>query len=222
MFRKFLITWILLGSTLVFGQRFYFDQFSVSDGLAQSTVYHMIQDEHDFYWFGTRAGVARFDGTSFLNFSASDGLAENGIRAICQDASDRIWFGHTGGGISLFNGNSFRRIKSPAALNNSTITSILMDREKRLWFTTEGAGVMLLSNAYESAGELQFIQYSGSELSDQVYGHHMDAEGRIYFITDLGVKYFNRDSSRFENLVLNGVPTYYQTTCILIDAKGRT
>ena len=222
MFRRTLILWICLGSSLASGQNFYFDQFSVSDGLAQSTVYKMIQDRHHMYWFGTRAGVAKFDGTSFINYSASDGLAENGVSAICQDREGRLWFGHTGGGISLFDGSAFHRIQSPAALNNSTITSILMDKEYNLWFTTEGAGVMKLSGADIPADELQFVQYSGSELSDQVYGHYLDQDGRIYFVTDLGVKYFNRDSSRFDHLILNGVPKFHQTTSILVDSRGRT
>ena len=104
MFRQVLILWLFLGSFTVYGQQFYFDQFSVSDGLAQSTVFDMIQDRNDVYWLGTRAGVARFDGANFVNFTAKDGLAENGVRAICEDNDGKIWFGHTGGGLSLFDG----------------------------------------------------------------------------------------------------------------------
>ena len=222
MFRQVLLLWIFLGSFTVYGQQFYFDQFSVSDGLAQSTVFDMIQDRNDVFWLGTRAGVARFDGANFVNFTAKDGLAENGVRAICEDNDGKIWFGHTGGGLSVFDGGTFKLVPSPAALKHSTITSILMDAESKLWFTTEGAGVVVLSNPEAPTDKLQFIQYSGSELSDQVYGHHMDRDGRIYFVSDLGVKFFNPDSSRFENLLLNGVPKFYQTTSILIDSWGRT
>ena len=75
MFRQAVIIWICLGSLTIYGQQFYFDQFSVSEGLAQSTVYKMIQDRNDVYWLGTRAGVARFDGANFINYSAADGLA---------------------------------------------------------------------------------------------------------------------------------------------------
>lgn len=221
MFRKVLFIWICLGSLTLYGQQFYFDQFSVSEGLAQSTVYKMIQDRNNIYWFGTRAGVASFDGRNFINYSASNGLAENGVRAICEDQQGQIWFGHTGGGISIYKGSTFRTVDSPAALNNSTITSILMDAEHNLWFTTEGAGVLQLSNPEATPDNLQFVQYSGSELSDQVYGHHMDQDGNLYFVSDLGVKYFNRDSSRFDHLLLNGVPQFFQTTSILTDTRGR-
>ena len=221
MFRQALILWILLGSFTVYGQRFYFDQFSVSEGLAQSTVYDIIQDRNDVFWVGTRAGVASFDGTTFINYSAKDGLAENGVRAICEDGGGKIWFGHTGGGLSLYNGSTFKLVPSPAVLKHSTITSILMDTESNLWFTTEGAGVIKLSNPEAPFDQLDFVQFSGGELSDQVYSHHMDRDGRIYFVSNLGVKFFNPDSIRFDDLLLNGIPKFYQTTSILIDSKGR-
>jgi len=222
MLRQALILWICLGSLTVYGQKVYFEKFSVSDGLAQSTVFDMIQDRNDVYWLGTRAGVARFDGSGFTNYAATDGLAENGVRAICEDKDGQIWFGHTGGGLSLYNGSTFKAVPAPAALKHSTITSILMDTASNLWFTTEGAGVIKLSNPEAPPDQLQFEQFSGSELSDQVYGHYMDQAGSIYFISDLGVKYFNPDSSRFDDLLLNGVPRFYQTTSMLIDSWGRT
>jgi len=221
-FRLALVTWIFLGSLSAYGQQYYFDQFSVSDGLAQSTVYKIIQDSNDTYWMGTRAGVSSFDGSSFTNYDVADGLAENGVRAICEDREGHLWFGHTGGGISWYNGITFRVISSPAAQNHSTITSILMDSAHHMWFTTEGAGVLKLTNPDAHPDHFHFVQYSGSELSDLVYGHHVDREGKTYFVTDLGVKFFNQDSSRFDHLRLKGIPKFYQTTSVLVDRRGRT
>jgi ligand-binding sensor domain-containing protein/serine phosphatase RsbU (regulator of sigma subunit) len=222
LFRQALVVWIFLGSLSLYAQQFYFDQFSVSEGLAQSTVYKLIQDRNDLYWLGTRAGVSSFDGTKFVNYTAVDGLAENGVRAICEDRNGLIWFGHTGGGISLFNGSGFKVVYSPAAREHATITSILKDSAHHLWFTTEGAGVIRLSNPEVHPDHYHFVRYSGSELSDQVYGHYLDRDGKIYFVTDLGVKYFNTDSSRFDNLRLNGIPSFDQTTSILVDSWGKT
>jgi ligand-binding sensor domain-containing protein/serine phosphatase RsbU (regulator of sigma subunit) len=222
MFRQAAILWILMGSLSIYGQQFFFDQFTVSDGLAQSTVYDMIQDSEDFYWIGTQAGVARFDGMNFINYSAVDGMAENGVRAICEDRYGQIWFGHTGGGITIFNGSYFKSVPSPAELNHSTITSILLDTAANLWFTTEGAGVIKLINPDAPLDEFQFEQFSGNDLSDLVYSHFMANDGRIYFVTDLAVKYFDAARNSYIDLELNGVPTYYQTTAILVDSRGRT
>ena len=68
--------------------------------------------------------------------------------------------------------------------------------------------------------KLEMRQYSGSELSDRVVGGYVDGTGKIYFVADINVKYYNRDSARFDNLQLNGIPQYYATTCILVDRRG--
>ena len=72
----------------------------------------------------------------------------------------------------------------------------LMDAESRLWFTTEGAGVVMLSNPEAPTDKLQFIQYSGSELSDQVYGHHMDRD--VYDGMDLALVCYDRKGKYLE------------------------
>jgi len=60
-------------------------------------------------------------------------------------------------------------------------------------------------------------------LSNEVFGHFQDQEGRIFFVTDLGaLQYSESDSSRFEPLLVHGVPSYGQTTAVLIDSRERT
>ena len=88
-------------------QTYYFDDFSVTEGLAQSTVFTIIQDQNDILWLGTRAGVSQFDGMTFDNKTVEDGLAPGGIRAICEDSQGNIWLGHEMGGITRFNGEVF-------------------------------------------------------------------------------------------------------------------
>ena len=204
------------------GQQLYFDQISVSDGLAQSTVYKIIQDRNDNFWMGTEVGVSMFDGVAFSNYSASHGLADNGVRAICEDTHGNIWFGHTGGGITRFDGVTFEALNQRDEINGSNITSIFADTSGHVWLTTQGSGVLKISNPDQPLEELNFTQYSGRELSDLVFGYHMDRSGKIYFITDISVKFLNPDSSSFDNLQLNGIPRYYTTTCLIVDRRGHT
>jgi ligand-binding sensor domain-containing protein len=82
------------------GQRYYFDNYSVIDGLAQSKVYTIIQDNNDYIWLGTEAGASQFDGIAFINYTIENGLAEGGVRAIFQDSYGNIWLGHNGGGLT--------------------------------------------------------------------------------------------------------------------------
>jgi ligand-binding sensor domain-containing protein/serine phosphatase RsbU (regulator of sigma subunit) len=222
--RRYLLLFVGLCSLSLYGQQYYFDQFLVSDGLAQSTVHKIIQDRNDLYWLGTSVGVASFNGVQFVNYSSTEGLAEGGVRAICEDRSGRIWFGHKEGGISVFDGSSFIEVNSfRESIDQSTISSILMDKDGQLWFTTVGSGIIKLINPEAPPDQYQIEHFSGNELSNEVFGHFQDQEGRIYFLTDLGaVQYSDTDSSRFKPLLVHGVPSYGQTTAVLIDSRERT
>jgi ligand-binding sensor domain-containing protein/serine phosphatase RsbU (regulator of sigma subunit) len=224
--RRMVFIWVVLSlftlQIKLKGQQLFFDQFSVSDGLAQSTVYKVIQDENDIFWLGTDAGVSRFDGLSFSNLSVENGLAADGVRAISEDGHGNIWFGHNGGGISRYNGQSFETLRNREITLNSYVTSILLDSAGHLWLTTFGSGVIEVMNPQAPLDDLEMIQHSGRELSDQVVGGHVDSTGKIYFVSDINVKYYNRDSTRFDNVQMNGIPQYYTTTCILVDSRGST
>ena len=41
------------------------DNWGVEQGLPQISVLAITQDEAGYYWFGTQAGLARFDGVNF-------------------------------------------------------------------------------------------------------------------------------------------------------------
>lgn len=82
----------LLCNLFTIGQQPFYQNFSVEDGLPSATVYDIEQDHNGFIWFGTEAGVARFDGLSFTTFSKENGLADNEVFDIYEDYKGRIWF----------------------------------------------------------------------------------------------------------------------------------
>ncbi len=219
---RMVFLWLMccLFSFQMFGQRLFFDQFSVSEGLAQSTVYMVIQDANDIFWMGTDAGVSMFDGLEFTNFSTENGLAPNGVRAISEDSFGNIWFGHTGGGVSRYNGLAFELIERQDNILNSDVTSILLDSIGRIWLTTDGSGVIEIINPEAPPDQLVMQQHSGHELSDRVFGGFVDGKGRLFFVADPNVKVYNRDSTRFDNLLIKGIPQYYATTSMLVDGHG--
>ena len=52
----------LLFSLNANAQNYFFDTYGVAEGLAQSTAFDILQDQYDYVWIGTRAGVSRFNG----------------------------------------------------------------------------------------------------------------------------------------------------------------
>ena len=116
---------ILTGLTLqVKAQQFFFRNFNVSEGLAQSQVSCMLQDRQGYIWLGTRGGgLCRFDGTNFKTFTIHDGLASNFIMTIQPDAKGNLWIG-THKGITYFDGSAFKKMVIDAKEPDLGITSM--------------------------------------------------------------------------------------------------
>lgn len=74
----------LLCPFLLTGQQYNFTRYSVRNGLPQSQVNCVFQDEEGFMWIGTDAGVSRFDGREFETFSNENGLPGNVVTAITE------------------------------------------------------------------------------------------------------------------------------------------
>ena len=82
--------------------------YSVDDGLSQSTVYAINQDATGFIWMGTRDGLNRFDGYSFNTYRPSalgDNQYDNvSVRTILAAKEDPgLWLGTDGTGVYQFN-----------------------------------------------------------------------------------------------------------------------
>src|ERR1035437_8344367 len=91
-------------------QKYFFDNYSIKDGLSEQKVYTLLQDSKDYIWLGTANGVSRFNGKKFENFTSRDSLATGGVKCIVDDSTGNIWFGHLNGGISRFNGRKFEQV----------------------------------------------------------------------------------------------------------------
>ncbi|RYZ99838.1 MAG: hypothetical protein EOP47_15710, partial [Sphingobacteriaceae bacterium] len=82
-----------------------FDHYTVTDGLAQSTINHMIQDKNGFLWIGTDGGLCRFDGYTFKTYkrNPNNKHAFNSDRGthFYLDHSKRLWL-ISYNGVSLY------------------------------------------------------------------------------------------------------------------------
>ena len=65
----------------VAAQQAMFRNYTVEDGLSQSQIETVIQDNLGYLWAGTYHGLSRFDGHRFTNFTVKDGIADNIVTA---------------------------------------------------------------------------------------------------------------------------------------------
>ncbi|MGN6647578.1 MAG: ligand-binding sensor domain-containing protein [Cytophaga sp.] len=132
----FFLLWLLVHATGA-AQQYTFKNYSVDDGLAQSQVYTMCEDNTGSMWFGTRGGgLSRFDGIDFKNYTVQEGLVSNYIRCLLKDKAGNLWIG-TDNGLSVYNGKVFATYTEAKGLGNVVINDLALDKEGNIWVATE-------------------------------------------------------------------------------------
>ncbi|MFW5877745.1 MAG: two-component regulator propeller domain-containing protein, partial [bacterium] len=217
---SFILILIIPGNNILRAQDYFFDSYSVAEGIAQSTVFDIHQDHKDFVWLGTRAGVSRFDGNNFINYNREDGMAENGVRVIFRDKQNILWFGHVGGGISNYDGHTFSVFSSAGEYFDSNITAMLTDDEGNLWITSESSGAVKISEVSDSLSNSVFKVFIGDDLSDRIFDVYKTKNGKIHFVTDAFLKIAEPSTNSFDNFIKNGMPRYFLITCMYEDSDN--
>lgn len=129
-------------------QQYEFRSLDISDGLAGSRVNCIIKDRSGFLWFGTDAGLSRFDGFRFRNFYCSTAdntsLLSNQISMIMEDGEGLLWV-QTAAGFCIYNPmtESFER-EVPDWMTKCGLKKfpdeIYIDHQKNFWMAVKGVG----------------------------------------------------------------------------------
>ena len=180
-------------------QTYFFSNYSVKDGLAQSNVTGVVQDSAGFYWIATGGGVSRFDGQNFINYTTEFGLTDNNVSAILMDQHKHLWLGHENGTLTKYDGKLFTEIKSRLLPKDKKIYSFFQETNGSLWVCTETAGAICIINPDSEKGAYQTRVYSGRDgLSQYVLSATQDKAGNLWFLTDIGVKIFDKHTRSFD------------------------
>lgn len=200
----------------VLAQQYNFDAFTVKNGLIQSNVTSIIQDNDGFLWFGTEGGISKFNGRVFSGFSTSNGLAESAVQGFTKDKKGRIWVAHTLGKVSVFEKNTFREVNFSKTLGQSRIQSIFTDLRGFIWLCTVERGAICFNPDNPTQADAFGLKEG---LDDDVYSGMQSKSGLIWFVTSIGIKTFNPKTSDFDFFKPKDLP-FYRYTCIAEDFEG--
>jgi len=89
--------------SVFFAQKYAFVTYSTEQGLPQSQVTAINQDNKGYLWIGTLGGLAKFGGNKFITYSSTDGLLNNRIESL-DFFEETLWIGHDGGISHIKNG----------------------------------------------------------------------------------------------------------------------
>ncbi len=205
----------------VHGQMFNFRVFGAAEGLIQSQVHTILEDNDGYMWFGTVNGISVFDGREFRSLTVKDGLAANFILSGAKDKEGNLWFGHRNGMLTKYNWQTkkLEKIYLSESLRDSTstkITSLFTDKEGRLWIATEGWGAY-----YFEGDSLRQLNMKNGLATNNVSAISQDIQGRIWLGTDSLISLYDPAVNQFDTLKLKNKDNEISVTAFLSDFNGQ-
>jgi ligand-binding sensor domain-containing protein/signal transduction histidine kinase len=140
--RKVIIIWFfVVWAQASFGQQYSLRNYKAIDGLPQSQVNTILEDDNGYLWIGTRGGgVARFDGREFKVYTTLDGLLSNVVDFLKLDKHKNLWIFHPHG-ITKFDGLVFKRFQQPGLpSNNRKINQAFEHKDTLFFLSSDGLG----------------------------------------------------------------------------------
>ena len=142
----------LFSSTLILLADNPYRSYTVADGLSNSTVKAIYQDEMGYIWLGTKDGLNRLDGYEIKNFfyeSDETVRQSNDIVSITGDRQGRMWIG-TFNGITLFDPFEEKYIDlatlyKGCELPRGVVVGLSIASDGAVWVVTK-MGVYILRN----------------------------------------------------------------------------
>ncbi len=214
--KKLVLILILFSSGLfssVSAQTYPFRTYSIQDGLSESVVNDILQDEEGYIWFATGYGLNRFDGINFENYFEESGLNHSKVLSLYQSRDGKIWSG-TAQGVNVMVEDSIYSPASLVGLSNSVVISIFEDQEGHMWFGTDGEGV------WHHISNDQVVLYSTSQglLNNQVRGIAESENGDLWFATRGGLTRLSNGNLR-NFTTRDGLPEN-RTRDVKVDKNG--
>lgn len=209
----FFLLFAMLFSAVLHGssqsQVYRLERFSVEQGLSQSSVQTMCQDQLGFMWFGTRYGLNRFDGYEFVEYPlvADDrqGISKR-ITSIMSDSGGRIWVGVDEGAVGFIDPTNgrFSLLKDLSSQTaDEPVVSFAEPRPNEVWIALRHRLVVT-----QADGSFSVFRIPGEEIfeiRDMIAGEFKD----IWVGTDKGLLRLRLEDAQLKitSEFLDGVPT---------------
>jgi signal transduction histidine kinase/ligand-binding sensor domain-containing protein len=160
--------------------------FTEADGLAQNSVYAVLESRDGSVWAGTLSGgVSRFRDGRFTTYTAASGLAANTVSSILETRDRTMWFA-TSNGLSSLSNNQWKTYSTRDGLPSAHVNCLFEDSAGVLWSGTS-AGL-----AFLVFGKVQ-VPPLPDVLRGPIFGIAEDKSGRFWITTSSHILQVPRD-----------------------------
>jgi len=146
---SFLVLYIscffILLANPAFASKLLYKKYNVSQGLLQSQIKSIVQDEEGGMWFGTVSGLSYYNGKHFINFK--DTLyPHSSVLDLFRDSDGYIWVATISEGLYVLkNGKVYRHYTKTDGLPSMRINRIV-EKNGYIWLCT-GNGIVVLKDS---------------------------------------------------------------------------
>jgi signal transduction histidine kinase/ligand-binding sensor domain-containing protein len=170
------------------------------NGLAQNSVYDVLQDRYGYLWIGTADGINRWDGLSFDHYfhlpEDTNSIYGTNVFSFYEDSTGRLWVGHNKG-LSYFNPykNRFQNV-----LKATQSTMILGAFKGELYVVLDGLGVKALPLDYPEKNAKMVYQFPQNTRGVNQFMHVVRHNNKAWTaLDDMGnLLYANLASKQFK------------------------
>ena len=160
-------------------------------GLPQNSIRPMLQTRDGFLWVGTRGGLARFDGISFVLYKANapDSIPNDSITGLAEDRDGSLWISSPGG-LTRYRYGHFHNYSSRDGLPENSIWRIAVDPAGGVWAVTRHSELFHFDGTNTR-------RYPSSIVAspEEVNALLEDTQGALWIATFHGLFAFGQDKS---------------------------
>ena len=210
-----------------------FQHFGLDEGLSQSTVQAMAQDDLGFLWVGTQDGLNRFDGYDFKVFrpdpNDAGSLRGSEILAILQGSDGALWIG-TNGGLNRYDlltgkfSHWRHEDQKPESLVNDTVQALYQDSRGMLWVGTR-QGLDAFDTTLEKFTHVHAPDKPPGTSKDSINALHEDRNGTLWIGTSDGLLSYGPGDGAFQRYRTGSAAdqsiSFNEVSSISEDRQGR-
>jgi len=181
-----------------------FAHITLEDGLSQSSIYSIVQDNKGFMWFATLDGLNKYDGYNISIYrndpDDSSSISDNVLNYLYVDPPEyggKLWIGTRGAGLCVFD-ELFDRFKTfaydkdnPKTISSNNIHFILGDQDY-LWIATTTG----LNRMDRKSGNFKRFNFNDKN-KNIVYCIIPQGKNILWLGTNNGLCKFNKKSGDF-------------------------
>jgi ligand-binding sensor domain-containing protein len=200
---------LLVGDAITQNDIGRFKNFTIRDGLSQSSVIDIFQDRKGYIWFGTSDGLNKFDGINFTvyknNYKDVNSLSDNSIiKILLEDSQNNLWILTGDRAINKLSlqTEQFQRIiprnNDPNSIPEYHSLHIFdEDLQKNIWISTD-KGLFKIDNSTTKVAKYSFPQ-TGDSAGKNInpVRAFKDKKGNLWFYSQKGIFLYDYKNNTF-------------------------